>query len=140
VDIGVTQFKITLEDDLADNGANLRLGYALYGGWDTGAGASRHDTFITDPAPVSNPFGSDDLTLLGWGVASSVGETLTTVFDLDSTYGGEYTIIIGALGGVAGNYKLTVQPVPIPAAVWLFGSALVGVFTIGRRNSKATAA
>lgn len=140
VDAGVSQFKITLADDLADGGANLKLGYALYGGWDAGAGASRHDTFFTDPTPVNNPLGSDDLTLLGWGVASSVGETLSQVFDLDTTYGGEYTIIIGALGGVAGNYQLTVQPVPIPAAVWLFGSALVGVFTIGRRTSKPTPA
>lgn len=140
IDAGVSGFKVTLEDDLADGGANVRLGFALYGGWDAGTGASRHGTFVTDPAPVDNPLGSDDLKLLGWGVASSVGETLSQVFDLDAAYGGEYTIIIGALGGVAGNYRLSiesvVQPVPIPAGIWLLGSALVGVFTIGRRASK----
>ncbi|CAI8785032.1 conserved exported protein of unknown function [Methylocaldum szegediense] len=143
LDAGISGFKLTLADDLADGGANLKLGYALYGGWDRGSEAFRHDTFVTSPVPVSNPLGSNDLTLIGWGVASAVGETLSQTFDLNTHHGGEYTVIIGALGGVDGNYQLTiepvVQPVPIPAAVWLFGSALVGVVTIGWRAPRPTA-
>lgn len=37
------------------------------------------------------------------------------------------------------NYTLTVSSVPVPAAVWLFGSALAGMGVIGRRKKKAFA-
>ena len=32
-----------------------------------------------------------------------------------------------------------VAPVPVPAAVWLFGSAMIGLFTTSRRSNKSTA-
>jgi len=56
------------------------------------------------------------------------------------------TIINPANGGINPRYSnvLAVVPgnvaaVPIPAAVWLFGSALAGMGVIGRRREKATA-
>jgi len=53
-----------------------------------------------------------------------------------------YTLTI--LGGLAGNFggsvTTTVSAVPLPAAVWLFGSALVGLFGASRRKSSAMAA
>jgi hypothetical protein len=33
-----------------------------------------------------------------------------------------------------------VAPVPVPAAVWLFGSAMAGLFSVSRRSTKAKAA
>jgi hypothetical protein len=145
LDAGVSGFRLSLGDDLADGGANLKLRYPLYGGWDAGLEASGHDAFVASPVPASNSLGSDDLILNGWGVASPVGETLLSrTLDLDTRHGGGYTVIIGALGGLHGNIRLTmeslVQLVPIPAAVWRFGSALVGVCTIGRCAPKPTAA
>ena len=32
-------------------------------------------------------------------------------------------------------YAVDVQPVPVPAAVWLFGSGLVGIVAVGRHRS-----
>lgn len=37
------------------------------------------------------------------------------------------------------NLGLTVHPVPVPAAVWLFGSGLVGLAGLARRKMKTTA-
>jgi len=58
-----------------------------------------------------------------------------------------YSIYLGGAG--VGNwsqnladYKLniTTSAVPVPAAVWLFGSALAGMGIIGRRKDRAVAA
>lgn len=54
-----------------------------------------------------------------------------------------YTIVLGGNNGVNWNqqfdgYTLNITTVPIPAAVWLFGAALVGTGVIGRRKQKAT--
>jgi hypothetical protein len=40
---------------------------------------------------------------------------------------------------VIGHFSLAPAAVPLPAAVWLFGSALMGVLGIGRRKSAVTA-
>ncbi|HKR46164.1 MAG TPA: VPLPA-CTERM sorting domain-containing protein [Paraburkholderia sp.] len=37
----------------------------------------------------------------------------------------------------AGNGTLTYSPVPLPAAAWLLGSGLIGLFGIGRRREQA---
>jgi len=53
---------------------------------------------------------------------------------------------IGAMQGnaLAGNaafkFAVDVAPVPLPAAAWLFGSALLGVVGLGYRNRKQSAA
>lgn len=46
----------------------------------------------------------------------------------------------GTTGVDASAYDIRVSAVPIPAAVWLFGSALMGVVGISRRKSVALAA
>lgn len=44
--------------------------------------------------------------------------------------------VFGKLGGtVEGGFILTPSVVPIPAAVWLFGSALAGLIGFGRRKA-----
>jgi hypothetical protein len=58
---------------------------------------------------------------------------------------GRYTLMIGGYdGSVAGgsleySATLTAQaaPVPLPTAVWLFGSALAGLGVFGRRNRQS---
>lgn len=102
---------VTLADDPTDAVA-VQLAFALYGGWDTTTTATRHQTFTTDPAPVDDPLGSN-IELVDYAVATSAGQTISRTFLLDDAYGGHYTILIGALGGVAGQYQLTIATAPV---------------------------
>jgi len=108
---GPIKMTITVTDDPSD-GVAPRLAFALYGGWDTNPGSSRHQTFVTSPAPVNNPLGSSGLTLLDYQVASGAGRTLSRTYIVDATYAGEYTLVVGALGGTAGQYQVTVTLSP----------------------------
>jgi hypothetical protein len=110
---GPLDVTITLADDPSDANT-VQLAFALYGGWDTGNTSVRHQTFTTSPSPVDNPLGSTGLVLLDYEVAGTPGETLTHTFRLDATYGGHYTVFVAALGGVAGQYQLTVTTTPVP--------------------------
>jgi hypothetical protein len=48
---------------------------------------------------------------------------------------GDYTIYIRESNGTGTNpYSVTVNAVPLPAAVWLFGSALMGLTVVARRR------
>lgn len=113
---GPVKLTITLTDDPTDDVA-VRLAYALYGGWDTSASIERHQTFITSPSPVDNPLGSAGLKFIGAAVASTAGATLSKTFDVDLTYGGKYTVFVGALGGVPGQYQVTAGLFPAGTAL-----------------------
>ncbi|MEM7083663.1 MAG: hypothetical protein AAF465_13110 [Pseudomonadota bacterium] len=57
--------------------------------------------------------------------------SIPIVFDLDA---GTFSADGGALGTVGGTVSVEAPaPVPVPAAVWLFGSALLGLMGIRRR-------
>lgn len=103
---GPVVFTVTVADDPSD-GDLTRLAFAVYGGWDSSATSSRHQTFVTQPTPVDSPLGATGLVYLGSAVASSAGNTVSLTLPLDATYGGEYTVLVGALGGTAGQYQVT---------------------------------
>jgi hypothetical protein len=106
---GVT-FTVTLEDD-PDDAATPQLAFAIYGGWDTNPGSVRHQTFVTNPSPVDNPLGSTGLTYMDSAVTSAPGGSVSRTYTLDTTYDGHYTVFVAALGGVPGQYRLTVTPI-----------------------------
>jgi len=108
---GPVQLTVTLLDDPSD-GAATRLAFALYGGWDTSPTSVRHQTFTTSPLPVDDPLGSSGLTLLDHAVAGEAGETLSRTLAVDAAFGGTYTLVIGALGGVPGQYQVTIATSP----------------------------
>ena len=56
--------------------------------------------------------------------------SIPITFDLDA---GTFSADGGALGTVSGIGSLEAAPVPVPAAVWLFGSALLGMMGVRRR-------
>ena len=108
-------------------------------------------------SPVSGLRINDEITPLpgmfpGSGLTTGTGPFANFVQDdvvgNSTTFlaqaGQVYTIYLG--GFRAGDwtetrnlYSLNIQAVPVPAAVWLFGSALAGMGVIGRRKQKATA-
>lgn len=59
------------------------------------------------------------------------------------TPAGDYKAVISGIasGSLNGKYNLTIaaeaQPVPVPAAVWLLGSGLIGLVAVGRRKEQA---
>jgi len=110
---GPVNFTITLADDPSD-AATVRLAFAIYGGWDSGSASVRHQTFTTSPSPVDDPLGSTGLVLLDYVVAGAPGDMLSRTYELSATYDGHYTVLVAALGGVAGQYQLTVSTEPEP--------------------------
>ncbi|HDM77155.1 MAG TPA: DUF4465 domain-containing protein, partial [Deltaproteobacteria bacterium] len=69
-----------------------------------------------------------------WVDLSSLGEVVALQFALSSSDSGEWgmnTPAYFAMDDLNGA-----PPVPIPGAVWLFGSGIVGLFCLRRRNAE----
>lgn len=60
------------------------------------------------------------------------------VFTVASTGGGTTTLDISGDTNTAALYDVSVRAVPLPAAAWLFGTALLGLTTIARRRMPAS--
>ena len=61
-------------------------------------------------------------------------------FNFDATPGKYFVSFFGFADMSApqlGNYGIEISQIPIPAAVWLFGSGLLGLCLISRRNKAA---
>ncbi|MEQ1545089.1 hypothetical protein [Methyloglobulus sp.] len=93
-----------------------------------------------------------DIGLSGLG-ASGLGDLVLTITPLGQSLK-TYFDVMPPLGLIAGSYSLTIigastftltakdavgtggNNVPVPAAVWLFGSALMGLLGVTRRKSR----
>ncbi|MDT4290533.1 hypothetical protein RO575_13275 [Methylomonas sp. MO1] len=138
---GPLYLNITLADDLSDIAlGSQKLAFSVYGGWAQGPGLT-------------------GLTLLTTQLAVNAGDSLGVSLALQGYQfngagtGGEYTIAIGDQSAAGGKYKLTlttnevaqyannivVASVPVPGAVWLFGSAMAGLIGFGRRKQPLAA-
>jgi len=110
------------------------LGYANSGPGFAGGGGS----IVYGGSPGASVTGGNAISTTTQGNASLL---------LSSLAAGEYLIALGGScytdGSTAGcgagpvGYSLSIAAVPIPAAVWLFGSALMGLGVIGRRKAMA---
>jgi hypothetical protein len=122
-----------------DAGGNLLGGIIIIGGT---VGAANSGTLLTG-----------NLTDIGFSEVVGVSDPLEFLFevtggDLAGAYGGTGgTILTGTdFAGWLGNFAnapfsgasdtFTVSPVPVPAAVWLFGSALLGLAGFGRHSRR----
>lgn len=117
---------------------------------------------ITTIGTNAGPFGAGINTLTNTGGATSsisylahandFGSGLTEALNHVFLAAGQYTLLVGGaslplfdVDGITllndGTYgvvaSLSVQPVPVPGAVWLFGSAMAGLIGFGRRKSLA---
>ena len=76
--------------------------------------------------------GSIDLSdTAGWGSDTKVNLQLQNNLEASTSNFGEQAFIQKKQGGIG----ITVNPIPVPAAVWLFGSGLIGLIGIARRKA-----
>jgi len=127
---------IWMTDDLLGgataNGILQTIGYVNAGpatgatAWDDNAGSGNSAVI------------GDGEVFVGTGWYGSIAGTSATL-SLDSLDAGWYALYIsGTDGSLDGSpMTLTVSQVPVPAAVYLFGTALLGVFASGRRKLAA---
>ncbi len=133
---GLSDLTITLE---TDSGSSTKPAFSLYQGWDTGTTFSRTGSYTNN---VNNPLDTVGLNYLGQASTTTAGGLASLTFS--NLASGDYTLLLGGNGTSSdtfgnGFYKLTLTAVPVPGAVWLFGSALAGLVGFGRRKSKSAA-
>ncbi|MCK9607637.1 MAG: peptidase M10 [Methylomonas sp.] len=117
---------------------------------------------ITTIGTNAGPFGAGINTLTNSGGetssisylmhANDFGSGLTEALNHIFLNAGQYTLLVGGASEIlfdddgitelnAGTYgvvaSLSVQPVPVPGAVWLFASAMAGLIGVSRRKSIA---
>ncbi len=145
-DLGLikTDFDTTIRLNLTTLGSfNNNFGVTVFKGMDTTTGDYSHHggwNNASKPETTSNPF---YLTGVGSGM-----EYLTHDATVDSVNfieffaqaGQVYTIALGGNGvghwsANVADYKLNITAVPVPGAVWLFGSAMAGLISFGRRKA-----
>jgi len=134
----IANFGVTIFSGMDDNTS----GYSHHGPWNNPASVD----FLGNPNGVAydadNPFGTTGLTHIKYD--SSVDNISDISFT--AVAGEIYTIYLGGSGGVNWNqqhdgYVLNIatspSAVPVPAAAWLLGSGLIGLFSYGRRKNTA---
>lgn len=149
----------TLEHDatvtitVSSDNSSLRSAFGLWSGWDTASG-SRHGTYLSNGAinpMANNPFSGGDAGISvvdanAWAFAATQGTPLASTSATLTRFltAGNYTLALGGYdGSVAGQlaYTATItaaaSPVPVPGAVWLFGSAMAGFVGLGKRKRTA---
>lgn len=112
-------------------------------------------TGVTSYDGVPNPAGSTfqqagstfdgasgTMALTAFSPSFNVNILLDLVFDaIDPATGigtGSMSASAGILGGASGDFTWqAVNPVPVPAAAWMFGSALLGLASVGRKRKLA---
>ena len=127
------------------DGSDFTAGFTLFSGWDTGLG-NKHAAWNADP---SNPgtLSTSGLSYLGHASTAIAGGVATYTFT--NLAAGNYSLWIGGNGtdGASKGYMAmistvaagTTSPVPVPGAVWLFGSAVAGMVGFGRRKASVAA-
>jgi hypothetical protein len=147
----VTQTVTLSAASLGPDSLDAHYGFTIFEGQDTTTSAGNHHGYWNNVSPATaqavgdnanpitpnNPFGFHGLTRLADDVN---GNSVTFTAEA----GKVYTIFLGGFqdGNVyqaVNDYKLTITSVPLPAGIWLLGSALAGMGVIGRRKQKTTA-
>lgn len=125
------------------------FGVTVFDGMDTNTGNySHHGSWnnATKPYTNDNPFGTTGLINMGY----SDHVDGTTDFTFTAVAGHIYSLYLGGVDFSKWNtgvdsYKLTITTsapaavVPVPGAIWLFGSAVAGMIGFGRRKVSVAA-
>ncbi len=136
------------------NNTGSNFGFTIFKGADTSTASYNHhgawnagnNTQAGAPNAASLPGGGRNLpasSIVAFSVGGAIPIDLNTI-SFNALAGQVYTIALG--GYKNGNwtdtldgYKLNVSQVPVPGAVWLFGSAMAGLVGFGRRNKISAA-
>jgi len=78
-------------------------------------------------------FGYNDFLKLT-NVNESVNEAGELLLNGDLQITGLWAFMLGADTSVVGTFNLAPSAVPVPAAVWLFGTGLIGLIGVGKRK------
>ena len=79
-------------------------------------------------------FGGSSLLNTGAMAGSFSGGSTSSVASADPYSLSIFATIVHGAGNQSSNFGATLQPVPVPAAVWLFGSGLAGLVSVARRR------
>ncbi|MDD5113196.1 MAG: hypothetical protein PHC94_04215 [Methylobacter sp.] len=118
-------------------------GYNHHGNWN--AGVNANGLTVNSLPAGGTKFGADNTAAIANIVAYSIGgntpSNINTI-SFNAEPGQIYTIVLGGYqngswADTADGYKLTVSAVPVPGAIWLFGSAMAGLIGFGRRHKNA---
>ena len=120
---------------------------------DFGVAAGQNINVLWDMKAVSGPGGGSGIKMESWGETGKISDTGDQVFaaTIDwSSYSFNYTIdptatrlkivLLGINGDSVMGYDnvciddCSAPAVPVPAAVWLFGSGLLGLIGVARRK------
>jgi hypothetical protein len=96
------------------------------------------NAILGGPNPLTTTLVEDSQNLMFGFLASDVAGVINApAGTFDPNAFGEYNfgISVGQLGWGVENVRMDVQVVPIPPAVWLFGSGLLGLVGIARRKA-----
>ena len=151
-DIGLikSDFNATVRLNLTTLGNfNDNFGVTVFTGMDTTTGDYSHHggwNNASKPETTSNPWYAAGV---GSGMTylthnPTVNDSAFNYLEFEALAGQVYTIALGGNGvgrwnaNVAGyELKISSSPVPVPGAVWLFGSALAGFVGLSRRKLAA---
>jgi hypothetical protein len=138
VTLKVTSLFNASETDIWSN-----FGISIFTGMDqdsdvlTEPNYSHHSGWNESSYASNDPFGTTGLTYLTHDATVDATNGLT----FEAQAGQVYSIYLGGNAGEGhfdphAGYKLSITTVPVPGAVWLFGSALMGFTGLSRRGLK----
>lgn len=138
---GIWNIKVDLNfinGDFNDAWLRFRFKDATANGWHI----SLEDSNFFDPPEwktYSVTFDTtwDDATAMANGWVKESDGTLTPSPSFNALWNNVYTSevrILASAGSVAGIDNYMASPIPVPAAVWLFGSGLLGLIGFARRR------
>jgi len=119
--------------------SDFAAGFTLWSGWGDAGTGNKHQAWNFD---ANNP---DSLSVTGTtylGHASTTVSGGTATLTYSNIAAGQYSLFIGGNGSDNTNQfytaDISVSAVPVPAAAWLMGSAILGL--AGMRRKTATVA
>lgn len=138
---------LTLELERGHDGVSqLFPAFTLFSGWETvnsdatnhtfnntGNGWATNLAYIDHVANIGGPNGTES----GTGNLSVSRQWVLSPGFYSLVYGGNPSFDLGQTGQHEFSATLTTAPVPIPAAIYLFGSGLIGLAGLARRKMTA---